>query len=109
MDSAFHEMTTALGFDQAALPAHGVFATPLRDAGATFHAPARPNAHLDLSVRITRMGTSSFSLGYAFTDTGRAIAEGREDRVCVRQEADGGITKAPLPPKIRALLETYRD
>lgn len=106
MDAAFHEMTRDLGFDQGTLPEHGVFATPLRDAGASFTGPARHGTVLDVSVRVTRLGRSGIALAYAFADGARAVATGHELRVCVVERGDG-IAATPLPPALRALLERH--
>ncbi len=109
MDAAFHEMTATLGFDQRTLPDHGLFATPLLAASASFVLPVRFGTTLELAVSILRFGQSSFGVGYSFSDGSRAVAEGQEDRICVRQEDSGKIGKAPMPKAIRALLERFHE
>ncbi|MEM9010925.1 MAG: acyl-CoA thioesterase [Pseudomonadota bacterium] len=109
MDSAFHEMAASLGFGHAGIADHGLFATPLRDVGATFRSPARPGVRLEIGVGVTRIGRSGFALAYAFTADGQAVASGREDRVCVTRDEAGAIAKAPIPDSLRRLLEAQHE
>ena len=84
MDSTFHQLGTALGFGHNDLPGMGVFATPLKDVGAQFSAPSRFGQRLAIAASVARLGTSSFQMRYRFTLEDRLIAEGHEDRVCVK-------------------------
>jgi len=107
MDSVFHELSTEKGFDHTDLDQYGVFATPLRDVGAAFRTPARYNTWLTVEALVTRVGETGFGIGYRFLAGDRLVAEGREDRVCVKQVL-GGISKTPIPDPIRAALESLR-
>ncbi|MCG8596081.1 MAG: acyl-CoA thioesterase [Kiloniellales bacterium] len=107
MDSAFHELTAALGFDQRRLEeAFGLQGTPLVDAGCAFKAPASYGDRLDIEVAVTRIGTSGISLCYRFRQDRRLVAEGREARVFVRM-TEKGIEKADIPAALRPGLEAF--
>lgn len=107
MDSAFHELTAALGFDQRRLQeAFGLQGTPLVDAGCAFKAPASYGDRLDIEVAVTRIGTSGISLCYRFRQDRLLVAEGREARVFVRM-TEKGIEKADIPAALRPGLESF--
>ena len=107
MDSAFHELTAALGFDQRRLQeAFGLQGTPLVDAGCAFKASASYGDRLDIEVAVTRIGTSGISLCYRFRQDRRLVAEGREARVFVRM-TEKGIEKADIPAALRPGLESF--
>ena len=107
MDSACHELTAALGFDQRRLQeAFGLQGTPLVDAGCAFKAPASYGDRLDIEVAVTRIGTSGISLCYRFRQDRRLVAEGREARVFVRM-TEKGIEKADIPAALRPGLESF--
>lgn len=105
MDAAFHAMCRDLGFHQNDLPG-GLFATPLVDAGATFHAPAYPGEELRIEVGVVRLGVTSLSLTYGFNRDDALLVRGREDRVCVIREGDA-IAKTCMPDTMRSLMERY--
>ncbi|MEM8655699.1 MAG: acyl-CoA thioesterase [Pseudomonadota bacterium] len=109
MDSVFHEMTRALGFDQRSLPDHGVTATPLVDVGARFVSPVSYGDVLDVTAAVTRMGTTGFTVTYRFDAGDRRVAEGHESRVCILRDASGAIAKTPIPDTIRTQLRRHHE
>lgn len=107
MDSTYHTFTRAIGFDQNSLPQdHGLFATPLIESTCRFLAPARFYQELQITPRVSRMGTSGLTVTYHFTIGEKPVAEGSEIRAFVTRDGDA-IVKAPIPDPIRARLETY--
>ncbi|MEL7131480.1 MAG: acyl-CoA thioesterase [Pseudomonadota bacterium] len=109
MDSVFHEMTRALGFDQRTVVDHDVTATPLVDAGARFVSPVSHGDVLSVTVRVGRMGTTGFTVTYSFRVSDRSVAEGHESRVCVLRNPSGAIAKTPIPDAIRTLLRSHHE
>ena len=108
MDAAFHEMTTDLGWRQADLPAHGLFGTPLMEAGASFRSPVRPGDRLRVAVAVTRLGARSVGLRYAFDRGTTPVATGTEARAFVERTHGGGIRAAAIPATIRDGLARHR-
>lgn len=107
MDSAFHGLTAAAGFDQAGLQRDfGLQGTPLIDAACAFRAPARAGEELEIEVVLTRIGKSGISLAYGFRRAEILVAEGRESRVFVRR-TEQGIETAEIPPALRPALEAF--
>lgn len=105
MDSVFHEMTTAMGFNQRSLQTDfDIFATPLIDVGCSFSAPARYGDRLSIDLVITRLGNSGLTVRYDFLNGSQAVASGHESRVFVRQ-TDSGMNKTPIPPGLRTRLQ----
>ena len=109
MDSVFHEMTSALGFDQRTLPDHGVMGTPLVDVGARFVSPASYGDQLDVTAEVTRMGTTGFTLNYRFSAANRFVADGHEVRVCIQRDPSWSIAKTAIPDTIRTQLRRHHE
>lgn len=107
MDAAFHEMTADLGWRQADLADHGLFGTPLIEAGARFRAPVRPGDALTVRVSVTRLGRTSAALRYGFARGETAVAQGTEARAFVAQGPDGGLAPAAMPDAIRDGLSRH--
>jgi YbgC/YbaW family acyl-CoA thioester hydrolase len=60
---------------------------------------------LDIEVRVDRIGNSSYTLGYAATVDGRAVAHGKLVIVCI----DLGTQKSrPIPEELAGKLRAYR-
>jgi len=68
-------------------------------------APARFDQVLELSIAVRRLGTTSFTVGTDFRIAGdeRVIAAAETVYVLVDAKT---LTKIPLPPHVRAALET---
>lgn len=107
-DAAFHQMGQEFNIGHKQLPKLGVFATPLRQAQSNFQSPASYGMVLDIESQVSRLGETSFQMRYAFSTKGRAVAEIREDRVCVTQTEDG-IAKTPIPDALRVVLQDLHE
>ncbi len=110
IDAAFHELARKAGFDQTSLiRTYGLFGTPLVEAKLRFLGPARYGDKVTIAVSISRLGRTGLTLSYRLFAASRLIAEGHEARVFTKASDKGGqgLVPAPIPPAIRAALETY--
>lgn len=109
IDGCFHALGRAAGFDQMSLRRDfGLVGTPLMESSLKFVSPGRYHDSLTIRARITRLGGSGLTVGYALSIDGRPVAEGHEARAFVH-EVDGRLRPAPIPAPIRAALEAYLD
>ena len=70
-----------------------------------WRAPARFDDVLEISVRATQLGTSSFTLGFAFRKLGSSDVIVTGETVNVHVHGDGkGWAKRPLPDDMRGRL-----
>lgn len=109
MDGTFHEMSGSLGFDQRILQrTHDGLMTPLIDVGCVFKAPVSFGTKINVSLTVTRLGSSSIALSYRFVSDGRHVAEGREARVFARLNGEE-LEKAEIPHLIRERLAQFYE
>ena len=73
-------------------------------ASATFHAPARFDDELDLSMAIVGLGTSSITSALEERRDGELLVTGQLVHVCVDAVAQ---TKQPIPADMRARLAPW--
>jgi len=73
-------------------------------ASATFHAPARFDDELDLSMAIVGLGTSSITSALEERRDGELLVTGELVHVCVDAVAH---TKQPIPADMRARLAPW--
>jgi YbgC/YbaW family acyl-CoA thioester hydrolase len=109
IDGCFHALCREAGFDQLSLARDfGLVGTPLMESGLTFRSPGRYHDRLRIAARITRLGGSGLTVGYALSIDGRAVAEGSEVRAFVAM-VEGRLKAVPIPAPIRAALERWHD
>jgi acyl-CoA thioester hydrolase len=76
------------------------------EAGASFLGPARFDDELDISLRVTKLGTTSMVTETRTTRAdGELLVEGSIRHVCVDPAT---LLKQPFPGDVRAELESYR-
>ncbi|GAB2670618.1 hypothetical protein GCM10027271_33640 [Saccharopolyspora gloriosae] len=71
---------------------------------ATYLAPVHVFDELACAAVRERIGATSYTLGFEFTRGGELVTYGRMTFACRSPEG----TKAPIPDRLRALLETLR-
>jgi 4-hydroxybenzoyl-CoA thioesterase/acyl-CoA thioester hydrolase len=77
---------------------------PRRASSCEFVGPARFGDLLDIEVRIEKVGRSSLTYAFTFTNSGAPVARGQITAVCCRL-APGRIEAIEIPSEVRKLLE----
>mgnify|MGYP002632338342 CR=1 FL=1 len=107
-DQGTHHLFATAGFPLPQLAGERGLTIPLVGVRADFSGPASWGDEIAVESRIVRWGGKSFDVAHTVThaQTGAAIAEGSETRVCVAIDpADPkGIKGVPVPGDIRAAL-----
>jgi acyl-CoA thioester hydrolase len=75
------------------------------ETGARFHAPARFDDELEITLEIERLGNTSMVSAIGISRDGDVLAEGRIVHIFVRADRLG--EKAPIPEHVRRLLKPY--
>ena len=82
------------------------FPLPLVECGATFLAPLQFDEEIEIVSTVAALGESSLRVEHEVrTLAGKTCARGFEQRVFVTI-ANGRPSKAPIPPELRARLES---
>jgi 4-hydroxybenzoyl-CoA thioesterase len=107
MDEATWAMFAEVGYGaQRMRDEH--FSLPLVDSRCQFFASPVFGESIELRSKVTKWGTSSFSLEHDFVaaSDGRQLARGTESRVWCRYEAGPGspLKSVPVPADVRAAL-----
>lgn len=76
----------------------------LAEAQVRYRAPARFDDLLDITLAVTRLGTTGMTMGLAITRDGEELVGGELRYVFVEPE---GWAKAPMPDGLRTALEAY--
>ena len=106
MDSAFHQVCAAAGYDQRALREQfGVLGTPLIAAQASFQAPGTYGDSLAVDVRVEDWGRSSFRVTYSIMRDTMVLVIGTEKRVFVETGNAGTLKACPIPDEFRRKIE----
>ncbi|WP_207918717.1 acyl-CoA thioesterase [Saccharopolyspora karakumensis] len=100
LDVAMAEYFRSLGWSYSDLNRAGMDPSVV-SANLRFASPARFDDVLDVETRCSRVGSSSFDLGFTVTSGSREIATAELTYVNV----DAAETRAqPIPPSIRAVM-----
>lgn len=87
--------------------------TPIVDVQCRFVSPARWEDEIDITSKVTRWGSRSFTVTHRVSQaaTGDLVAEGTESRVCVRLVADksGEIRACDIPGEVRVAFGVAAD
>jgi acyl-CoA thioester hydrolase len=75
------------------------------EAGARFHAPARFDDELEITLEVERLGNTSMVSTIGIARGGDTLAEGRIVHIFVRADRLG--EKAPIPDHVRRILQPY--
>jgi len=80
--------------------------TPLVKAECSFRRASQHGEKLVIESRVSRFGTSSFTITHVFRDaTGEIAAQGAETRIWAKKEGDARSLKAvPIPDDVRKRL-----
>jgi acyl-CoA thioester hydrolase len=103
IDLSTTEFLRALGFGEALIT--GAFDYQLVKLTIEWKAPARFDQVLELSVRATRLGNTSFTVATEFRVAGQAPVIVTGETVYVMVDART-LQKISLPPNLRAALES---
>jgi acyl-CoA thioester hydrolase len=98
------EFFRALGWDYPDLVAGGCDPAVVH-IEIDFEAPARFDEEIDIGVRPTRVGTSSFTLAFEITRVAGGAAVARATIVYVNLDAVSGRSR-PLPDDVREQMTT---
>ncbi|MEO0530231.1 MAG: thioesterase family protein [Planctomycetota bacterium] len=111
MESAEHALIRSLGLSIFGLddPAGGdaVISFPRAGAKCDFKHPARCEDELDIDVTVKRIGKSSITYGFEFTQDGTEIATGEMTSVCCRLRDGQRPEPIPVPANVVELLSRY--
>jgi acyl-CoA thioester hydrolase len=102
----FMEMARVEYFVQIGLLKHGEFPSPffiIAEATCQFKAPIDMDTQLNIQVRVSRLGNSSFDMEYQFVDemNGAVLALGRTVQVTFDYVAQRSV---PLPDEWRTAI-----
>jgi YbgC/YbaW family acyl-CoA thioester hydrolase len=104
-DAAFQRLLKSRGHTQATLTAaYGIIGTPLVDAGASFHAPARYDEELVVDVAITEWKRATFRVTYRGMVGDRHVLSGHDVRAFVVRSSDGRLSSVTIPEDFKALF-----
>ena len=104
---AYESFMEGLGLGLRELLEEGSRGLPLVHCEADFLAPIRHRDRVRVELRVTRLGTSSFDIGYHFIDSdNRPLARAKTRHVLV-DRAEG--SPLPLPPDLRTRLAAYLE
>ena len=103
-DRATHELFAAAGVPMRTLAEGEGVMTPVVDVGCRFVRPVGWEDEVEIESRVVRWGVRSFTVAHRVLAIagGACLAEGTEERVCVRRLADGaGISACEVPEAVR--------
>jgi 4-hydroxybenzoyl-CoA thioesterase len=117
MDLTSHALLRALGIPREAMlaPNPRLVGFPVVGTQAEFLAPARMEDHIEVRTWVARVGRASLSLRHEIwmLDAAGAattlLVRGREDRVFVSIDIEGGMRSQPITPEMRDNLARYAD
>lgn len=101
-DNALYDYLRSLGFAVAQLNAAEGFDTSVVHAEIDYLSPAMFDDLLDVGVRVTRLGRTSFDAAFEIRCSDRIIC--RAKLVLVNFDADNAKAR-PIPPAIRAAID----
>lgn len=108
-DRGTHQLFEDAGVSLKVLEADLGVLTPIVDAQSRFISPARWDDNIEIESEITRWGSRSFTVTHRVSqsESGLAVAEGTEERVCVLRDPDGlGQMKAcEIPSTVRSAFK----
>ena len=104
MEGAEHALLRSLGFSVFTEVGKEVITFPRVAASCQFRSPARCEEVLDIDVSVRRLGTKSVTYGFAFSSSGRAVAEGEMTSVCCRIPHGGLPVSIPIPDEMAEKL-----
>jgi 4-hydroxybenzoyl-CoA thioesterase/acyl-CoA thioester hydrolase len=105
MEEAEHALLRELGSNVLMSDDEGEFSFPRVAVNCEYSSPLQFGDVVDLDVAVERIGTSSVTYAFEFSNGGGPIAHGTVTAVCCRL-ADGKKPKAiPIPPDVRSQLE----
>jgi YbgC/YbaW family acyl-CoA thioester hydrolase len=109
METAEHELLTALGSQPMATVDGRLYGWPRVSAECEYLSPARMGDELEIVVKVTRKGRASITYEFLFTCADRAIARGRMTTVHCRMDAPGGPSSEPIPETVAARLQPFEE
>jgi acyl-CoA thioester hydrolase len=101
-DDAMTQFLDEVGYPYAAMNADG-FDVQLAHTEADWHGAVRYGEQVMIDVTTERVGSTSFTLSFSVRVGAQARSTGRTVYVVVSTDGSG---KRPVPPKLRAALES---
>jgi 4-hydroxybenzoyl-CoA thioesterase len=116
MDTVSHVLARQMGIAREAMlpPGPQMLGFPVVGSQAEFLQPARMDDLLEVRTWVARVGRSSLSLRHEIVrlepDGSEALlVRGREDRVFIGRDEQGGLRSRELTPGMRATLARFGD
>jgi 4-hydroxybenzoyl-CoA thioesterase len=114
MDLTSHVLVRALGIPREAMlaPNPRLVGFPVVGTQAEFLAPARMDDRIEVRTWVARVGRASVSLRHEIWllgDQERLLVRGREDRVFVSIDVEGGMRSQHFTPEMRDKLARYAE
>jgi acyl-CoA thioester hydrolase len=103
MEEVEHEYLRSLGLSVMMRDSSGVLSWPRVAAHCEYQGAVRFENVLDIELTVERVGEKSITYRFAFSHSGRQVAEGRLTAVCCRIE-HGEPLAVPIPEEIAAKL-----
>jgi acyl-CoA thioester hydrolase len=83
---------------------------PRIDCQCKFRQPAHFDELIRIRIDITEILSGRIHYAFQFThETGSRCAGGTMTTACARREADGRLAAAPLPGRVRAALQAWKN
>lgn len=103
---AYEAFVTSRGFSFRQILDSEPFMVPIVHAEGDYQAPLRVSDVITITVRLEKLGDTSYTLGYTIADsTGKSVAELKTVHVLVSKSA---FEKIPLTPGMRTALESLK-
>jgi 4-hydroxybenzoyl-CoA thioesterase len=114
MDTGSHVLARQMGIAREAMlpPGPDLLGFPVVGTQAEFLAPARMDDRIEVRTWVARVGRSSVSLRHEvwlLAEPQRLLVRGREDRVFVSIDVEGGMRSQQFTPEMRDTLARYAD
>jgi len=105
MESAEVEFLRSLGLSVKMETETEAIGFPRVAASCDYLRPVTFQDVVEITVKVTRVGTKSVTYEFEFFTDGTAIARGQISAVCCRVRGEGPLESIEIPPAIRAKLE----
>lgn len=106
MEEAEHAFLRSRGLSVVMHDSEGTISWPRVSARCDYRSAVKFEDVVTIEVAIARLGEKSVTFAFTFHAGERLVAEGEITAVCCRIEAGKAPRGIPIPPEMRAKLET---
>jgi 4-hydroxybenzoyl-CoA thioesterase/acyl-CoA thioester hydrolase len=107
MEEAEHELLRSLGTSVVVANEEHSLSWPRVAATAQYTGPVRFEDELEITISVSRLGSSSVTYQHAFSVAGKPVASGSITTVCCKITAGQAPTAQEIPSELRLQLESY--